>query len=96
MTAYNILAFGNQWDITRPLSSRHIVTRLANGGKVLWINPLPLVLPSLKGVSSNKGLQNRILAKLKTHTKLLKKYGNVTVLSPFYIPIYHHNVFSIH
>ena len=94
MTAYNILAFGNQWDITRPLSSRHIVTRLANGGKVLWINPLPLVLPSLKGVSSNKGLQNRILAKLKTHTKLLKKYGNVTVLSPFYIPIYHHNVFQ--
>lgn len=95
MTSYKILAFGNQWDLTRPLSSRHIVTRLANGGKVLWVNPLPLVLPSLKGVVANKGLQNRILAKLKIHTNPLTKYENVRVLSPFYIPIYRKKIFFL-
>ena len=95
MTSYQILAFGNQWDLNRPLSSKHIVTRLANGEKVLWINPLPLVLPSLKNISSNKGLQNRIFAKLKVHSAPLKKYKNIHVLSPFYLPFYRKKIFSL-
>lgn len=95
MTSYNILCFGNQWDPARPLSSKQTVMRLSNGGTVLWVNPLPLVMPSFKGVVSNKGLQNRIFDKIKTHANLIRKYKNIWVLSPFYLPIYGRKFFEV-
>jgi glycosyltransferase involved in cell wall biosynthesis len=69
--------------------------RLANGGTVLWVNPLPLKLPSYKGFIGNKTLYRKIINKIKIHSKLIRKDKNVYVLSILYFPIYENRFFEI-
>ncbi|MBU0995295.1 MAG: glycosyltransferase [Proteobacteria bacterium] len=61
---------------------------MANGGKILWINPLPIQIPKLKGIFKDKGLQNKIINKVRVHMKIFHQENNVYILSPFYLPVY--------
>ena len=58
----------------------------------MWINPLPLQLPKYKNIISDRTLRRKILNKLKSHSKILRKSRNTWILTPFYLPIYGHGV----
>jgi glycosyltransferase involved in cell wall biosynthesis len=84
---FDILCFGEDWYKASYSSSRQIALRLAAGRRLLWINPLPIRLPSLKGSRDRRAFLRKALHKLKTHLRLLSRRApGVWVYSPVYLP----------
>ena len=75
---------GDDYWISNPHSRYHIVKAFWKlGYKILWINPIGVRFPSLK----KKGTSSRILRKVKSLAKLLRKADdNFYVFTPFIIP----------
>ncbi|MCP4546471.1 MAG: glycosyltransferase family 1 protein [bacterium] len=86
---FDIICFAEDWYKTSHSSSMQIVGRLARGRRLLWVNPLPVRLPSLKGQSERSAFRRKVLHKLKTHLKLLRRDGpGVWIYSPLYLPLF--------
>ena len=75
---------GDDFWISNPHSRFHITKAFWKlGYKVLWVNPIGVRFPSLK----KKGTSSRILRKIKSLAKLLRKADdNFYVFTPFIIP----------
>lgn len=82
-----VLCFGG--DIMSPsvVSTNHYaLSLLKDGKKVLWVNPLPFRVPSLRS-SGRTTVLHKIRNKLRTHSRPFRKVRDgFYVLSPVYIP----------
>ena len=81
-----IVCFGpNDWWGMNPSCTSHIMKRLSDDNKVLYINPFS---SDILGVSSKKGLMSRISRKLKSMLKIFKKVNpNLLIASPLFFPM---------
>jgi glycosyltransferase involved in cell wall biosynthesis len=84
---HNIICFGpSDWWAMNPSCATHIMKRLAQKNKVLYVNPFGSDL--LAGVKKKKGLGARITRKLKSLAKYLRHpQNNLHVFSPIFLPI---------
>ena len=83
---YNIITFGpSDWWANNPSCCTHIMRKFAKKNKVLYVNPFSSDLL----ISINKkGLLPRIVRKLKSLAKTLKKpEKNLYVFSPVFLPM---------
>ncbi|MCB9207170.1 MAG: glycosyltransferase [Ignavibacteriales bacterium] len=81
----NLIHFsGDDFWNSNPHSRYHMVKSWHSMGyKILWLNPIGHRFPSI----SKKGFSKRIIRKLKSYTKFLKKVDdNFYVYTPFLIP----------
>jgi glycosyltransferase involved in cell wall biosynthesis len=86
---FDVVCFGEDWYKSSYLSTRQIALRLARGRRLLWINPLPVRLPSLENRSERRAFWRKVLHKLKTHLRFLRREGDaVWVFSPLYMPFF--------
>lgn len=84
----SIICFApSDWWGMNPSCTTHIMKRLAGANTVLYINPFSSDLLGVKK-EKRKGFCQRLLRKLKSLTKWLKKpQENLFVFSPLFIPI---------
>ena len=82
----NVICLGTDWYSPLESSVRQIVSEFRHrGSSVLWVNPLPIRFPNVRRPDFRK----KVINKAKTHAKLLNRVApDVTVLSPFYLPIF--------
>lgn len=86
---FDVICFGEDWYKASYSSSRQISLRLAAGSKLLWVNPLPVRLPSLSGSGERRAFWRKLLQKIKTHLRILSRAKpGVWVLSPLYLPVF--------
>ncbi len=86
---FDILCFGEDWYKTSITSTRQIALRLAEGRRMLWVNPLPIRAPAVGGSGERKAFARKVWHKLKTHLRILRKgRDNTWVLSPVYLPLF--------
>ncbi|HEX2572336.1 MAG TPA: glycosyltransferase [Polyangia bacterium] len=79
----DIVCFANDW-AGDPLSKKHVMRRLAEKHRVLWVDSLGNRVPRMSRQDAR-----RILAKLERFTRGLKQVErNIWVLSPLALPIY--------
>jgi len=79
----NIICFSNDWD-SDPLSKKHIMLRLAERNRVLWINSIGNRRPT----ASVRDLK-RVLKKLKDFTRGYKQVSDrIHVYSPIAVPFH--------
>lgn len=85
---HSIICFApSDWWGMNPSCTTHIMKRLAASNKILYINPFS---SDLLGVTKTKrkGFGQRLVRKLKSMTKWLKKADkNLYVFSPLFIPV---------
>lgn len=83
-----IICFANDWD-GEPLSKKHIMKRLAQENRILWVNSIGNRSPRLNGKDFR-----RIFKKLTQFFKGVKQVEeNLYVYSPVMIPFYHSMLF---
>jgi glycosyltransferase involved in cell wall biosynthesis len=82
----DIICFGpSDWWGMNPSCTTHIMRHLAEANRVLYVNP---VSSDLLGVRTRKGLGRRILRKLKSMAKFVRRGGdNLFILSPLFFPM---------
>src|SRR5690349_12097018 len=79
----DIICFANDWH-SDPLSKKHIMTRLAQRNRVLWVNSIGTRRPEL----SSRDLR-RAMTKLRESFSGYKQVAeNITVLAPMAIPFH--------
>jgi len=79
----DIICFANDWD-SDPLSKKHIMTRLAQDNRILWVNSIGTRKPEL----SRRDIR-RAMAKLWDSLGGYKQVArNITVLAPMAIPFH--------
>jgi glycosyltransferase involved in cell wall biosynthesis len=83
---YDIVCFApSDWWGMNPSCTTHIMQLLARGNRVLYINPFS---SDLLGGTSRKGLARRLLRKLRSLCKWLKRpQKNLFVFSPVFLPL---------
>src|SRR5215471_1353515 len=80
----DIVCFANDWS-GDPLSKKHVMRRLAQRNRVLWVNSLGNRVPRLNGADVR-----RLFDKLKRFAGgLYRVEENIHVLSPLAMPLYH-------
>ncbi|MBE0535426.1 MAG: glycosyltransferase [Phycisphaerae bacterium] len=86
-----IVCFGpSDWWGMNPSSATHIMRRLAQSNRILYVNP---VSSDLLGVRNHKGLAVRIWRKLKSMLRFVRRVDrHLYVMSPFFMPIQGHPV----
>lgn len=89
LKGYNIICFSNDWH-QDPLSKHHIMSRMAQSNKVLWINSLGMRKPTVARQDIAK-----IGLKIKSFFKGIEKINNnLFVITPIVIP-FHGNKIAI-
>src|SRR5689334_5858889 len=79
----DIICFANDWD-SDPLSKKHIMTRLAQRNRILWVNSIGTRQPQL-----SKRDFRRACTKLRESFGGYKQVANnITVLAPLAIPFH--------
>jgi glycosyltransferase involved in cell wall biosynthesis len=79
----DIICFSNDWD-SDPLSKKHIMTRLAERNRVLWINSIGNRRPT-----ASVGDFKRVIKKVKDFTQGHKKvHDRLHVYSPITVPLF--------
>jgi len=83
---YDIVCFGpSDWWGMNPSCATHIISRLAVKNRVVYINPFS---SDLLGITAHGGFMTRLLRKLKSMAKPLRKItANLYVVSLFFLPI---------
>jgi glycosyltransferase involved in cell wall biosynthesis len=81
---YHIICFApSDWWAMNPSCTIHIVKRLANKNKVLYVNPFSSDL-----LGEKKGVSKRILRKIKSIAKWVRNpQRNLYVFSPLFLPL---------
>jgi glycosyltransferase involved in cell wall biosynthesis len=79
----DIICFANDWD-SDPLSKKHIMTRLAETNRILWVNSIGTRTPQL----SSRDFR-RAMIKLRESVAGYREVAkNITVLAPLAIPFH--------
>lgn len=79
----DIICFSHDWT-GDPLSKTHLMRVLSKENRILWVNALPMRMPT----SSGKDV-SRIFSKLKSFTEPIREVEkNIFVLSPLAVPAY--------
>lgn len=84
-----IICFGDHWSSLNMGSPGNIMLELYNRDKkILWINPIPKTNLTLhKTNGSKKVFLERILSKIASSAKIIKKYKrSFWIITPFYLP----------
>ncbi|MDP6797010.1 MAG: glycosyltransferase [Candidatus Krumholzibacteria bacterium] len=101
---FDILCFGEDWYKTGEYSTKQIVRRMAEGRKLLWVNPLPMPIHMASGAESGAGkvILRKALHKIKTHLRWLSRSREgFWIHSPLYLPlsqnprVYRFNIFLL-
>ena len=75
------------WDATLPTNQHHLMSRLAQTNRVLFIESLGLRRPQVAADDAR-----RIWRRLQTGVRGLRQVGNVHVLSPLILPLHNHRL----
>jgi len=84
---HNIICFGpSDWWSMNPSCATHIMRRLAEKNKILYVNPFSSDLAV--GLKSKRGLGTRIARKIKSVARYLRQPDdNLYVFSPVFLPV---------
>ena len=94
---YDIVCFGpGDWWSMNPSCTTHIMKRLSGQNRILYVNPFSSDILGSAASGHKRGFGVRIVRKLKSITKYLKKPGkNLYVFSPIFIPVQGKRCFDI-
>jgi glycosyltransferase involved in cell wall biosynthesis len=83
LQGHHIVCFSSDWN-QDPLSKHHIMRRLSEGNRILWVNSIGLRTPTISTADAG-----RVIRKLKSFFKGDKKVSeNLFVVSPIAIPFH--------
>lgn len=88
-----IICFGSKLSSPSVYTEKQLIKRFyADGYNILWINPIPHINISIKGISQNRSTLVKILLRLKTQLNIFSKVKkNFYQINPLFFPIVENN-----